>query len=83
MVSVMGLMGASVVRWQLVAQAGESARATVWRLLAQLAHLADEGVNLLLLLEDSLIKLLHQVFGETGLDFKVDQAFVNIRVGHI
>ena len=69
MASVMGLMGASVVRWQLVTQAGETARATVWRLLAQLAHLANEGVNLLLLLKNGLIELLHQVFGKAGLDF--------------
>ena len=57
------------MRWQLITQAGEPARTTVWRLLAQLAHLADEGVNLLLLLKNGLIELLHQVFGEAGLDF--------------
>ena len=57
------------MRWQLITQAGEPARTTVWRLLVQLAHLADEGVNLLLLLKNGLIELLHQVFGEAGLDF--------------
>ena len=82
MVSVMGLMGASVVRWQLVAQAGESARAAVRRLLAQLVHLADEGVNLLLLLKNGLVELLHQVFCEAGFNLKVHQAFVCVSVWH-
>lgn len=83
MVSVIGLMGASVVRWQLVTQAGEAARATVWCLLAQLAHFANERINLLLLLKDGLVELLHQVFGEAGLDLKVHQAFVNVGVWHL
>ena len=83
MASVMALMGASVVRWQLVAQAGEPARAAVWRLLAQLAHLANERINLLLLLKNSLVELLHQVFGEAGLDLKVHQAFVCVGVWHL
>jgi hypothetical protein len=83
MASVMGLIGASVVRWQLVAQAGETTRSAVWRLLAQLAHLANERINLLLLLKDGLIELLHQVFGEAGLDLKVHQAFVNVGVWHL
>jgi len=83
MASVMGLRGTSVVRWQLVTQAGETARATVWRLLAQLTDFANERINLLLLLKNSLIELFHQVFGEAGLDLKVHQAFVNVGVWHL
>jgi hypothetical protein len=82
MASVMGLSGASVVRWQLVTQAGETARATVWRLLAQLTDFANERINLLLLLKNGLVELLHQVFGEAGLDLKVHQSFVNVGVRH-
>jgi hypothetical protein len=83
MASVMGLSGASVVRWQLVAQAGEPARATVWRLLAQLTDFTNERINLLLLLKNGLVELLHQVFGEAGLDLKVHQAFVCVGVWHL
>ncbi len=67
---------------QLIAQAGESTRAAVWRLLAQSAYLSDECVDLLLLLKNGLVELLYQVFGEAGLDFKVHQAFVNVVVWH-
>jgi hypothetical protein len=83
MASVMGLMGALVVRWQLVAQAGEAARATVWRLLAKLADFTNERINLLLLLKDGLVELLHQIFGEAGLDFQVHQAFVCVVMWHL
>lgn len=83
MASVIGLMGSSIMWWQLVTQAGEPARSTVWRLLAQLADLADERIDLLLLLKNSLVELLHQVFGEAGLDFEVHQAFVNVGVWHL
>ena len=69
MASVMGLMGASVVRWQFIAQTGEPARSTIWRLLAQLAHFANERVDLLLLLKNGLVELLYQVFGEACLHF--------------
>jgi hypothetical protein len=61
-------MVSSVVRWQLIAKAGETTRASVWRLLAQLAHFADERVDLLLLLENGLVELLYQVFGKAGFD---------------
>jgi hypothetical protein len=71
------------VRRQLVAQAGEAACPAVWCLLAKLAHFANERINLLLLLKNSLIELLHQVFGEAGLDLKVHQAFVNVGVWHL
>ncbi len=68
---------------QLIAQAGETTRAAVWCLLAQLAYLSDECVDLLLLLKNGLVELLHQVFGEAGLDFKVHQAFVGVVVWHV
>jgi hypothetical protein len=78
-----GLSGASIVRGELIAQTREPARAAIGRLLAQLAHLSNEGVNLLLLLKNGLVELLHQVFGEAGLDFKVHQAFVDVNVWHV
>jgi hypothetical protein len=68
---------------QFIAQAGETTRAAVWRLLAQLAYLADERLDLLLLLKNGLVELLYQVFGEAGLDFKVHQAFINVGVCHV
>ncbi len=67
---------------QLIAQAGEPARPTIGRLLAKLAHFADERIDLLLLLKNGLVELLHQVFGEAGLDLKVHQSFVNVGVRH-
>ena len=69
--------------WQLIAQAGEPARPTIGRLLAQLAHFADQRIDLLLLLKNGLVELLHQVFGEAGLDLKVHQSFVNVGVRHL
>jgi hypothetical protein len=30
-----------------------------------------------------LVELLHQVFGEAGLDLKIHQAFVNVGVWHL
>jgi hypothetical protein len=68
---------------QLIAQAGETTRAAVWCLLAQLAYLSDECVDLLLLFKNGLVELLHQVFGEACLDFKVHQAFVVVVVWHV
>lgn len=73
----------SVVRWQLIAQAAKPAAATVGCLLAQLAHLTQKGVYLLLLLKNGLVELLHQVFGEAGFDFKVHQPFVEVSVWHV
>ena len=73
----------SVVRGQLIAQATKATATPIRCLLAQLAHFADEGVDLLLLLEDGLVELLHQILGEAGLDFKVHQAFVNVGVRHV
>ncbi len=66
---------------QLIAQAAKAARAAVGCLLTQLADFADKRINLLLLLKNGLVELLHQVFGEAGLDFKVHQTFVDVRVG--
>jgi hypothetical protein len=68
---------------QLIAQAGETARSAIGCLLTQLAHFANERINLLLLLKDGLVELLHQVFGEAGLDLKVHQSFVNVGVRHL
>ena len=59
----------SVVRRQLVTQAAKPTRVAVGRLLAQLADLADQRLDLLLLLKNCLVELFHQVFGEAGLDF--------------
>ena len=67
---------------QLIAQAAKAARAAVGCLLAQLADFADKRINLLLLLKNGLVELLHQVLGEAGLDFKVHQTFVYVGVGH-
>ena len=67
---------------QLIGQAAKAARAAVGCLLSQLADFADKRINLLLLLKNGLVELLHQVFGEAGLDFKVHQTFVDIGVGH-
>ena len=75
-------MPASVVRRQFIPQATKTAAAAIGRVLTQLAHLADERVDLLLLLKNGLVELLDQVFGKAGLDFKVHQAFVNVGVGH-
>lgn len=54
--------------WKFIAQVREPTRATIWRLLAQLTDLADERVDLLLLLKDGLVELLHPIFGEAGFD---------------
>ena len=42
--------------------------------VTHLAQFGDQRVNLLLLEIDLRVELVEQVFGETGLDFKVDQA---------
>ena len=68
---------------QFITQASKATRAAVRRLLAQLAHLTDERIDLLLLWKDGVVELLHQVFGEAGLDFKRHQALVYVGVGHV
>ena len=70
------------MRGQLIAQAAKAACAAIGRLLAQLADFANERINLLLLLKNGLIQLLHQVLGKARLDFKVHQTFVNVGVWH-
>ena len=46
--------------------------------LAQLADVANQQVNLLLLADDDLVELLQQVFAKAGLDFQIGQALVNV-----
>jgi hypothetical protein len=67
----------SVVRWQLVAQAAKDGHTAVGMvLLAQLADLAGQGIELLLLADDDLVQVVDQVLGETGLDLEIGQALV-------
>jgi hypothetical protein len=68
---------------QFITQAAKATRAAVRRLLTQLAYLADERIDLLLLLKDGLVELLYQVFGEAGFDFKLHQALVYVGVRHV
>jgi len=56
------------MRRQLVLRTGEATRSAVRRLLAQLADLTDQRVDLLLLLKNGLVELLYPIFGEAGLD---------------
>ena len=69
------------MRRQFVAQiAGCNAIGTgaVGGLLAQLAELAQQQFNVLLLTHDDLVQTVHQVFGEAGFDFQVGQAGLDI-----
>ena len=66
------------MRRDLVAQIAHlSAAPCLWQALAHLAQLLNEGVDLLLLAIHLGVELVEQVFGETGLDFKVDQSVFN------
>jgi len=73
----------SIVRGTFVAQATKSTRAAVGCLLAKLAHLTDECLDLLLLLKDGLVELLYQVFGEASFDLKFHQSLVYVFVWHL
>ena len=66
------------MRRQLVAQIACLPAPTLWHLLTQLRHLAQQGIDLLLLLVDDLVELLHQVLCEAGFDFQVGQPLVNV-----
>ena len=68
---------------QFITKATKATCAAVGRLLAQVAHFANECLNLLLLLKNGLVELLDQVFGETGLDLKIHQSFVDVGVWHV
>ena len=67
----------------LVTQAAKAARPAVGFLAPQVAHLRHQQVNLLLLSRHDLVQAVHQVLGETGLDFQVRQALLGVvRVFH-
>ena len=52
--------------------------------LAQVADLAQQAVDLLLLAQDDFIQLINQVFGEAGLDLQIGQPLFNIEaMGHV
>src|SRR3989338_8258977 len=72
---------ASVVRRQVVAGAGRGGGAGLGQLPAQLADLAQQEVDLLLLADDDLVEFVQQVFAEAGLDLQVGQAFFNLGGG--
>lgn len=62
------------MRWQLVAQV---ARGTGFSsLLSQIAHLTNQHVQVRLLADYDLVKLLQRVFQEAGLDFEFSNAGV-------
>ena len=69
------------MRRQVVACPAENTAAGVRNLLPELVHLANQGVDLLLLADDDLVQLVEQVFIEAGLDLKLGQAVVYGVVG--
>src|SRR5665647_1455061 len=73
----------SVMRRQFVAQAARHANFPVRALLLYLTDLANQHIELLLLAHDDLVKLIHHVFGEAGLDLQISQALFDVvRVFH-
>lgn len=68
------------MRRQIVAGPAETARTRLANLLAQPLDLAHERVDLLLLADDDLVKLVKQVFVEAGLDFQLGQSVVGVVV---
>jgi hypothetical protein len=71
------LCAGSVVRGQFVAQAAKRRAAAVLLLLLDLAQLAQQQVDLLLLARNDLVEVFHQVFGEAELDLQIRQALVD------
>ena len=62
------------MRRQFFTQVAHRAGAPVRDLLPELADLASQGVDLLLLAKDDLVQLIQQVFAEAGLDLQLGQA---------
>ena len=60
---------------------GKALTGAFWRLLAQLAHFAQQEVNVLLLAHDDGVELVQQVFLKTDLDLQIGQALVGDVVG--
>ena len=66
------------MRWNFVtdiAHLGPTAR--FGQAVTHLAQFVHQGVNLQLLAIDLCIELVQQIFGETGLDFEINQAVFN------
>lgn len=68
----------SVMRWNIVFQAAGLRLAAFLRLLAQLGQFAAQQVDLALLPENSMVELVEQVVGQTGLDFQLHQALFQV-----
>lgn len=68
---------ASIVRWQFVCRLTRRCGACIWRMLAQLAHVALQEGNFLLLAHDDLVELVQQIFVEAGLDFQISESLLN------
>ena len=64
------------MRRQVIAQDASSCWYVVRHRLAQLLHLAQQQVNLLLLTCNDFVQLFDQVLGVSRLDFKIGQSLV-------
>ena len=64
------------MRWQVIPQEAPSCWSIVCQRLAQLFHLAQQQVNLLLLTCNDFVQLFDQVLGVSRLDFKIGQSLV-------
>ena len=52
------------------------------QLITQLSDLPRQCIQILLLADDDLVELLHQVFGKAGLDFEICQTPFDVFRGH-
>lgn len=68
----------SKVRRQVIAQVARRTSAPVIGRLAEFCDFTQQRVDLLLLADDDLVKLLQQVFGKCRLDLQVNEALLNV-----